>query len=116
MTEQQQKKETPGARHGHSRRRKAARRGPVRAIRRRLRRLYRRHPQAKPLLRVASVSLCLFAVVGLAAWGILSALPGPADRVRPVAEVAAPPLTAIPTAAPTQAPTPEPTPEPTPDL
>ena len=104
------------ARQGSPRRRKAAGPRPPRFIRRRLKRLYRRHPQAKPIVRVASVSLCLLAVAGLAAWGILSALPGPADRARPVAEVAAPPLTAIPTAAPTQAPTPEPTPEPTPDL
>ena len=95
------------ARQGSPRRRKAAGPRPPRFIRRRLKRLYRRHPQAKPIVRVASVSLCLLAVAGLAAWGILSALPGPADRARPVAEVAAPPLTAIPTAAPTQATEPE---------
>ena len=60
MAEQQRKKTTPVAR---SRRRRPAPRGPVRAIRRRLRRLYRRHPQAKSVLRVASASLCLLAVV-----------------------------------------------------
>ena len=109
MAEQQRKKTTPVAR---SRRRRPAPRGPVRAIRRRLRRLYRRHPQAKSVLRVASASLCLLAVVGLVAWGLLSALPRSDDRVRPVAEIAAPPLTAPVT----EAPTAEPTPQPTPDL
>ena len=116
MANREPSKARPSARQGSARRKKAPAPGPFRFMRRRLKRLYRRHPQAKPIVRVASVSLCLLAVGGLAAWGIVSALPGPADRVRPVAEVAAPPLTAMPTVAPTQAPTPEPTPEPTPDL
>jgi len=112
MAKQEPSKGKTPVRQGSARRRKSAAPRPLRFIRRRLRRLYRRHPQAKPFVRVASVSLVLLAVAGLAAWGILSALPGPADRVRPMAEVAAPPLSPMPTAAPT----PEPTPAPTADL
>ena len=90
------------------------RRGPVQRIRRRLRRTFRRHPAA----RIAAVSLCLLMVLGLGAWGTLSALFKPDDRVRPAVEVAALPMTAAPSDAPTPPPTPEPTatPEPTPDL
>ena len=112
MTERRQQKTPPEVRQGNPRRGKAVRRGPVRAMRRRLRRLYRRHPQARAVVRVASASLCLLAVAGLAAWGLLSVLSRPADRARPVAQIAAPPLTAPVT----EAPTAEPTPEPTPDL
>jgi len=117
MTNQETARGKTPAREGNARRRrKSVAPKPLRFIRCRLRRLYRRHPQAKPVVRVASVSLGLLAVAGLAAWGILSALPGSADRIRPVAEVAAPPLSATPTVAPTPAPTPEPTPAPTVDL
>lgn len=92
MTNHRQEKRRPNVHHGR-RRRHAAQRGPLRNIRRGLRRLYRRHPKARVYVRVASASLCLLAVVGLISWGILAALPKP-DRVRPVAEVAAPPMTA----------------------
>ncbi len=56
--------------------------------------------------------MCLVMIVVVGSLGVLAILPKRADRARPVAQIAAPPLTKAPTATPT----PEPTPEPTPDL
>ena len=87
-------------------------------MRRKLRRLYRRHPGAKRVLPVVSFLLCLVMIVVVGSLGVLAILPKPSGRVRPEAQVAAPPLSRAPTAEPTvePTPTPEPTPEPTPDL
>ena len=118
------------ARSGGRRRRSPK---PFPGLRRRLRRLYRRHPLARPLVTIAGASLCLLAVLGLVAWAGLSVISGPHAPHRPEAQVAAPPLSATlrpaaaegaseapgsdtvsaPASTPEQ--TPEPTPEPTPD-
>ena len=108
MANQRPIKTTPAPARGQPRRRKPAARGPLRFMRR----LYRRHPRVKRVLPVATFLLCLVMIVVLGSLGVLALIPKPADRARPVAQVAAPPLTA----APTEAPTPTPTPQPTPDL
>lgn len=100
----------PPDRRGEPRRRRPPSRGPLRIMRRKLRRLYRRHPRVKRVLPVVSFVLCLVMIVVVGSLGVLAILPRPANRARPEAQVAAPPLTRSPT------PTPEPTPEPTPDL
>ena len=114
----------------------ARRGGLYRLVRRKLRRLYRRHPRARRVVPVAAATLCILLAVGLVSLLVSASLPRRAGRTVPRVEVAAPPLntmerpsanasggTAAPvatltvrrTATPRPTATPEPEPEPTVD-
>ena len=70
-----------------------ARRGGLhRFVRRKRRRLYRRHPKARRVVPAATAALCLLAAVGLVSLLVSAALPRH-RQAAPTVEVAAPPMT-----------------------